>query len=210
MPETKFVDRRNKRTKGQRTADRSIIAGLIIEGKKIHEIRDHINDLRDYDLSMTSIYKDMKLVQKQWVEEYLSDINTAKAKELARIDRIEKEAWRAWDESKRDIKKTEKERIENEQIGKNEQPFHKHRKVRAKTTQTERDADKEFMKIVQWCVETRCKILGINAPQRYDISWRKQAQAAGVDPDKVKQDLVNQFVAHAERGLVDEPNSDDD
>jgi len=195
-------DTRNKRTKAQVVADRAVIADMMIEGRGIHYITEHINNIRDgYNLSMSAINYDINVIRKQWIESYLEDINAAKAKELARIDRIEMAAWDAWELSKRTVTKTEKERTENEQVGKTGLAFQKHRKVKAKTTETERDADKEFMKVIQWCVEQRCKILGINAPQRYDISWKKQAEAAGFDPEKVKTDLINQFVSHAEKGL---------
>jgi hypothetical protein len=198
------ADTRNKRTKAQIAADRGVIADMMIEGKSVYTIRDHINAIRKYNLSVSSIGYDMRVIQKEWVETYLQDINVAKAKELARIDRVEKAAWIAWEESKKALTKTEKEKVENEQIGKSGEAYQKHRKVRAKTTEQESNADKEFIKVVQWCVETRCKILGINAPQRYDISWRKQAAAAGLDPDKVKADLVDQFVSAAEKGLETE------
>lgn len=201
----KKPDTRNKRTKSQIAADRSVIANMMIEGRTSYVIKDHINSIRDgYDLSTSSIIYDMRIIQKQWVASYLQDINVAKAKELARIDRVERAAWDAWEKSKDPARKTEKEKVESEQLDSGDRAFQKHRKVRAKTTEMDRDADKEFMKIVQWCVDTRCKILGINAPQRYDISWKKQAEAAGVDPIKFQKNLEDQFVAAAEKGIATE------
>lgn len=196
----KKVDTRNKRTVAQRAADRVVIADLMIAGKPLVQIRDHINAIRSYNLSTSAIAYDAKVIERQWVEEYLADINVAKAKEIARINKIEAAAWAAWEDSKRPLTKTEKEKVENEQSGRGDQVTNKHKKARVKTTEIEKNADKEFMAIVQWCVEQRCKILGINAPQRYDISWRKQAEAQGLDPEKVKQNLVDQFVAAALSG----------
>lgn len=196
-------DTRNKRTPAQRSADRVIISEMLISGKPTVEIRDYINAIRPYNLSISSIVYDIKVIEKQWVQAYLTDINVAKAKELARIDKVEAAAWVAWEESKRPLTKTEKEKVENEQSSKGNQTTNRHKKARVKTTEIESNADKEFMKIVQWCIEQRCKILGINAPQRYDISWRKQAEAQGIDPDKLSEELVNQFVSYAEKGLED-------
>jgi hypothetical protein len=197
------VKTRNKRTKPQRKADRLVIADMIVRGKSYRQIHDYLKELRDYKISYSQVRYDAGVIQKQWVEEYLTDINEMKAKELARIDVIEQEAWEAWERSKRTIAKTEKEQVENEQIDKSDTMYQKHRKTRAKKTEQERDADKEFMKIIQWCVDKRCEILGINAAKRYDINWRKQAQAAGINPDTVLDGLTTQFVEMAKKGLSD-------
>ena len=146
---------------------------------------------------------DTKVIERQWIEHYLDDVNAMKAKELARIDKIERAAWEAWDASKRTLAKTEKEQVENEQSGKDDKVYQRHRKTRAKKTEQERDPDKKFLETVQWCVEQRCTILGLNAAQRYDISWRKQAEAAGIEPEKLKKKLVDEFVSAARKGLDD-------
>jgi hypothetical protein len=177
---------------------------MMLEGKSMYAMRDHINAIRDYDISYSQVVYDCGVIQKQWVKEYLSDINLMKGKELARIDRIEKEAWEAWERSKRNITRSEKEQVENSQMDKSDQVYQKHRKVRAKQIETERDADRKFMEIVQWCVEKRCDILGFNAAKRYDISWRKEAKAAGYNPDEVVEDLAKQFVEAAQKGVKSE------
>lgn len=191
----------NKRTHAQIVADRLLITELLLEGQTMFKIAQHINSIREYQLSYSQIVYDCRAIEKQWMKEYLGNIDTMKAKELARIDRIEQAAWDAWEASKRTLAQTEKEQTENEQLGRDDKAYQKHRKVRAKKVETERDADEKFMKIIQWCVEQRCKILGFNAPQKLDINWRKQAEAAGMSPDKVKEELVNQFVSYAKQGL---------
>lgn len=194
------VDTRNKRTRAQILADRMLIAEKLLAGNGVTEITEIINSIRPYNLSRGQISYDVKAVEREWVQHYLKDVNTMKAKELARIDRIEREAWLAWEKSKQALSVTEKEQVENEQSDKSDSVYQKHRKVRAKKVETERDADEKFMNIVQWCVEQRCKILGINAPQRYDINWRKQAEAAGYNPDEMVDELASQFVSAAMKG----------
>lgn len=202
------INTANKRTTMQKIADRKFLVDGLLQGKTMYGVHQELNEARkgEYSLSYSQIVYDIKVIEREWVEHYLEDVNAMKAKELARIDRIERAAWDEWERSKRTIAKTEKEQVENEQVGKDNVAYQKHRKTRAKKVEQERDADKEFMKIIQWCVEQRCKILGLNAAQRYDISWRKQAEAAGIEPEKLKQQLVDQFVNAAKKGLDD--NSD--
>lgn len=195
------IDTSNKRNEMQKAADRAVMIDMLLKGKSMYSIRDEINSMRqgEYTLSYSQIVYDTKVIEKQWIEHYLEDVNAMKAKELARIDKIEQAAWDAWELSKRTIARTEKEQVENEQVGKNDTAFHRHRKTRAKKVEQERDPDKKFMDTIQWCVEQRCTILGLNAAQRYDISWRKQAEAAGIEPEKLKQELVDQFVRAANK-----------
>lgn len=203
MARKRKVNTSNKRNEMQKAKDRQVIVDYILQGRSMYSAWQELNKLRsgEYSLSYSQIVYDVKVIERQWIEHYLADVNAMKAKELARIDRIEMAAWNEWERSKRTLAKTEKEQVENEQIGKDDNTFQRHRKTRAKKTEQERDADKEFMKIIQWCVEQRCTILGLNAAQRYDISWRKQAEAAGVDPDKLQDQLVDQFVEAARKGL---------
>jgi len=199
------VNTSNKRNETQKASDRRVIVDALLKGESMYSAWQELNKMREgeYSLSYSQIVYDVKVIERQWIEHYLADVNAMKAKELARIDRIEMAAWEEWERSKRTLAKTEKEQVENEQIGKDDKTFQRHRKTRAKKTEQERDADKEFMKIIQWCVEQRCTILGLNAAQRYDISWRKQAEAAGIDPEKLKEQLVDQFVDAARKGLND-------
>ena len=56
----------------------------------------------------------MAAVREQWLQSSLLDFDARKAQELARIDRVETEAWAAWEKSKRAREITTTERITRE------------------------------------------------------------------------------------------------
>ena len=71
---------------------------------------------------------------------------------------------------------------------------HSHIKTKMRKKTTERDANLEALKGVERVVELRMRLLGIAAPQRLDISWRKQAESAGLSPDSIIDGIVRNIV----------------
>ena len=57
-----------------------------------------------------------------------------------------------------------------------------------------RDGNVKFLTGVQWCIEQRMKILGVGTTKKVSISWRKQAEDAGVDPDKILDELTEKYL----------------
>ncbi len=73
------------------------------------------------------------------------NINEAKAKELARVDHLEREYWEAWERS----------------VGEH----------RTKTLKTEEiNGDPRYLSGIQWCINKRCELLGLDAPSKTDIT----------------------------------------
>jgi hypothetical protein len=72
----------------------------------------------------------------------------AKARELARIDLLEREAWSGWFESKK------------------EPPITPAKTDKGGASKSIGNAD--YLATVQWCIETRCKIRGFFAPVKPD------------------------------------------
>lgn len=139
-----------KRTAFQRENDLVIIAELYLRGKSQHEIAKHIG------ISQKMISIDLALIRSRWAEKYISDINQAKFEELAKIDQLELTYWEAWDRSCKE--KTSKSVEKNDSRG-NKQQIRKE----------ERDGNPAYLAGVQWCIERRCKILGLDSPDKSHV-----------------------------------------
>jgi hypothetical protein len=118
-------------------------------------------------ISIQTVNADLKAVRHMWAESAIFDMNEAKQRELARIDQLEREYWRAWEESQKEqtTAKT-RGRIETEESDGDTYTI-----PEAYETQRQpRLGDPRYLQGVQWCIQQRCKILGIEAPTRQDIT----------------------------------------
>ena len=79
----------NKRAKFQIEADLTVEARMYLEGHTQAAITQWIGENRDYTLSRTQVGKDIQKIRDRWVISQLVDFDTAKAKELTRIDMSE-------------------------------------------------------------------------------------------------------------------------
>ena len=127
------------------------MADLYLQGWLQSEIAEELG------LSKATVCRDLQVLQREWLQSALVDFNEAKAQELAKVDRLEREYWAAWERSCEDA---ERERIE----GNKDTP------TKRVLTREEQSGDPRFLAGVQWCIERRCKIIGIDAPQRTEIT----------------------------------------
>lgn len=151
-----------KRKNTQIARDRREIANLYLKGWLQSRIVDHINkdESRGYTLTQQMISYDLCRLQAQWRESALIDIDEAKAKELAKIDRLEREYWDAWERSKENAETSVSESVNDGRGG------HTKAQLRA----VGQVGDPRFLKGVEWCIERRCKVLGVDAPEKTDQS----------------------------------------
>ena len=108
-----------KRTKFQREKDLLRTEELYLNGYTQAAIAGEMG------VSQQQINYDIRAILDRWRDEMVQDIDKAKARELRRVDRLEREYWTLY-------------RTNNAP---------------------------ETLARVQWCVEQRCKILGLNAPK---------------------------------------------
>jgi PBSX family phage terminase large subunit len=148
-----------KRSQIQIERDRQEIADLYLQGWTQARIADHINSNpdREYELSQQMISYDLQRLQEAWRDSALIDINKAKARELAKIDRLEREYWSAWLSSQKDEKTTVDEKHLSGSV-----PDSLARRRKVQETLKERDGNHNFLRGVQWCIEKRCEILGLD------------------------------------------------
>ena len=149
-----------KRTAFQIERDRRDIADMYLQGWTQVRIAEHLSDDedREYTLSQQMISYDLKKLQEAWQASALVDIDAVKARELAKVDRLEREYWDAWGRSCAPAVTTRQE-------GKAVEGGVE----RIVSTSVARNGDPRFLQGVQWCIERRCKILGIDAPEKHNL-----------------------------------------
>jgi hypothetical protein len=117
---------------------------------------------RQLGVTQQCVAKDIAALETEWLAAAVVDLDAAKAKELARIDRLERVAWRAWQRScqrkERASTRLEKKLNDDAQQGKT---------VTSKHTEG-RDGNPEYLKRVEWCISKRCELLKLNPPQRLE------------------------------------------
>jgi hypothetical protein len=193
---------RHKRTKGKREEDLIETAQLYIRGKSQYEIARVLSASRDYTLTRTQIYKDLKEIHRRWQNAYLPDFNAHKAKELAHIDELERAYWAEYEKSQQDIEEIHSEKIKDTNAGGDGKAVSQWAREKVRAVKKKRDGAPAYLTGVQWCISKRCEILGLNAPQTVNVNWREEAAAEGYDPDQVLAQLESQFIEAARRGVV--------
>ena len=162
----------NKRRSIQIERDRREIADLYLQGWTQQRIADHINadKERGYTLSQRMISYDLLALQKKWQHSALVDIDAAKAQELAKLDRLEREYWDAWERS---CGVMETERISGDAT----------KPSSIVKTSKNRDGDPRFLQGVMGCIDRRCKILGVDAPAKVDMTSKGEKLGNNLSDD---------------------------
>jgi len=143
-----------RRSASELTRDRRRIADLYLSGWTQTAIAEEVG------VSQQTISGDLKALQKDWLASSLVDYNEAKAQELAKVDRLEREYWVAWEASKADKKVETTEKAAGKKATRSKAQVRREGQV----------GNPSFLSGVQWCIERRCKILGIDAPTGIDLT----------------------------------------
>lgn len=134
----------------------------------------------DLGIDQATVSRDLVAVRAAWLASSVRDFDTAVAQELAKIDEIESEYWQAWERSKMPKEATLTEKVEG-----------KDSRSRARVQREHRDGNPAYLDGVLKCIERRCKLLGLDAPERFVIRWEDLTPeqldrlAAGDPPQKV-------------------------
>jgi len=131
--------------------DRRNISRLYLQGKIQAQIAFELK------ISQPTVSRELKLLQAEWKEERVYDINEAKQKELSKLDVLELEYWEAWERSQGNA-------ITQIQ---SESPM-----GTTKTAKQEKQfGDARFLDGVMSCIKQRCAILGVEAPKRVGVTY---------------------------------------
>lgn len=142
-----------RRSPSQIARDRRKISDLYLKGELQTDIA------RTLRISDATVSRDLRSLYKQWQKSTLVDIDKKKAEELAKIDRLEREYWAAWERSCLDaetIRQEAKRNTTNDKLA----------PEKVIKTAIGQAGDPRFLSGIQWCIERRCKILGIDAPEK--------------------------------------------
>ena len=149
-----------KRTKAEREKDYVKEIELYLKGKYQHEIAEIIG------VTQQQIAYDLKVIQKRWIKESKASIEQYRLRELGKIDQIEREAWEAWNESKEEFnaKITKVSKVTKDAKTGNIIPS-----TVDNTNKTEdRNGNPKYLEVIMKCIERRCKMLGIDAPEKHE------------------------------------------
>jgi len=142
---------------------REIIAGLYLKGVPQYVIAEEVQSRMDISCSRQQVTADIHVLIEEWRESAKRDIETAKMQELAKIDSLEREYWEAWEKSKTDYKQRYVKRK-----GVNMTDDERERFIADEEERGQKEmiifGDPRFLQGVQWCINKRCEIFGVNAP----------------------------------------------
>ena len=156
----------HKRTTIQRERDLVTVAALYLKGYGQQYIADEVSkDYDEFSLTRQQIGYDIKKLIERWRRSQLVDVDDAKTSELEKINHLERTYWDAWERSCEDTETvTQKTKgvVQRKQL--EDGTFVAERPAEATKTSKGQAGDPRFLAGVQWCIERRCKILGVDAP----------------------------------------------
>ena len=153
-----------KRTKHERERDLEIISELYLRGWTQRRIAARIG------VSHTQINRDLKTIQKRWMDSSVRNFDDARAEELARIDELERTYWKEWERSREDkvtvkTRKQAKDAPKSDGWSKDENDEKSTIRTADHTEIVEhRLGDPRYLEGVRWCIGERVKLLGLAAP----------------------------------------------
>ena len=153
-----------KRTKEQREADAEVIAKLSRRGYGTKMIAAEIAKIRDYTISYVQVSLDLKKIRAEWSKNALRDMDAIKQQELQGLEDQERELWAAWEKSKSPEEK-QKQRVRTGGAGAGAGQL-----AERSTEKTEQCGDPAYMRLILDIREKRAKILGLNAPEKAELS----------------------------------------
>lgn len=167
-----------KRTPHQREHDLALIATLYLKAKTQADIAAELG------IAQSQVSYDLKTIHKRWRESSLVNINEAKQRELARIDHLEFEYWRAWEGSLGEKTKTRTAKVQGSDA------------VWASVEKEQMLGNPAYLTGVQWCIAERCKIFGIYEATKIAITdWRQAVEEGGHNASDIFEQLVNAYVS---------------
>src|SRR5579859_7719212 len=177
----------------ERQAHILTVESLYLSGKTQADIAVHIG------VSQQQISKYLVKLQKAWLDRLGEQLESAKGRELARLDRLEREYWEAWRRScepeETNVNKAKTTTVEAyTDEGLIEVPA-----LQREWTHTQRGqaGDPRYLQGIQNCIEMRLKIVGGFAATKVDVTWRESLERNGVDPTTVFEQLVEAALARS-------------
>jgi len=133
---------------------RETVAALYLAGKTQWEIAKTI------ELNQATVSRDLASLHAEWRRQADVDFKLALGEELARIALLEREAWSAWHESKKDQVTTSSETV----------VCKRGTLTRTQSRRESQCGDPRYLLVITECSEQRSKLYGLHAPDRCEIN----------------------------------------
>lgn len=133
----------------EREQRRAEIARLYLTGLPQWKIGKALN------IDTSQVNTELATLRERWRAAAIRDFDELRSQEVAKIDQVEVEFWQAWERSKQAKQKTSTKR----KTGENPSD-------EAGVVREESYGDPRFLDGVLKCVEKRCQLFGLNAPNR--------------------------------------------
>jgi hypothetical protein len=155
---------------------------MYLQGKLQAEIAEELG------LSQSTISNDLASLHQEWIKTAVSNFDEVKARELARIDQLEREYWQAWQRSLKNEETAIQKQIETA-AGLRKEAM---KKARGQA------GDPRFLDGIQWCIEQRLKIFGIYEATKLKIfGWQDEVLAlirdGRITLDDARQELGDEL-----------------
>lgn len=168
------------RTVEKRETDLIKLSEMYLTGHRICDISEEIGVHRE------TIRRDIKELHKRWKETQLNNLDEFKAKELAKIDELEVAAWEGW---RRSVGKMTKMTHDKGQGG--------HGPIDKKKGVVWHEAgDVKFLDTVMKCVEKRCKILGLDAPEKNETKFVDEFSNMSLEDLEKEEKKIDETLSH--------------
>lgn len=151
------------RSRLNREQRKNLVLDYYLKGWSLSEISKELKVVR------STISKDINAIREEWRCSRADSFHSEQLHELAKIDAIEREVWAQWESSKAEevTTRAETEVLVTEENGRQVRKPGAERVIRVTKI---RNADPRYMDTIRWCVEMRCKILGLLAPTKMAAS----------------------------------------
>jgi predicted transcriptional regulator len=147
----------NKRTKAQRELDLDKLSEMRLEGKSQNEMAQALG------LSQSQVSQDLKKLDARW-EAAIGNTHLHKAREAAKLDRLERKFNEAWKRSLEDKETKVAEKITVGEVT----------RTKAVSRLEKRDGNPAFLAGALACIEKRCALIGLAAPKRLTLETLQQ------------------------------------
>jgi hypothetical protein len=159
--------------KHEREALLNLVADLYLQGYSYRQISEQISADSEKSITQQTAFNYVKRLKNEWLTNRLEKIDEMKAVELVRINKLEQEYWKAWYKStNKQVKTTTKRKVKPggaSSVDENGEIYATPEVLDGEDNVTEYNpnGDPRFLFGVQWCIQMRCRILGIEAPVEF-------------------------------------------
>lgn len=157
----------SRRSKAQTARDTRRVSELYLQGKLQSDIASLIG------ISQATVSRTLEKLRALWLEQSVANRGAMVALELAKVDNLELQYWQAWQASQEPKRETTTRSIslppKKGKKGKELPPKIDFTIERGEKV-IERDGSHAFLDGIQWCIERRCELLGLDAPKRADLT----------------------------------------